>query len=197
MGSGKAGVRRGLAGRWRMRGNGRALPGQAITGILLPMINAVLLREVVDSDLAIFFEQQLDTAANQMAAFTAKNPSDQDAFNVHWAKIRADPGITIQTILFAGEVAGYVTSHRWFGEPEVSYWLGRAYWGQGIATAALATFLEQVTVRPLYARVVHDNIGSRRVLEKCGFILAGEDKGYANARGEEVVEFIFVLHEPA
>jgi RimJ/RimL family protein N-acetyltransferase len=53
--------------------------------------------------------------------------------------------------------------------------------------------LTNVKVRPLYARVVKDNIASLRVLEKCGFARIGEDKGFANARGEEVEEFILRL----
>jgi len=63
------------------------------------MTNDILLRAVIDSDLPIFFEQQLDKDANFMAAFTAKDPTDRAAFSAHWAKIMADPGITIRTIL--------------------------------------------------------------------------------------------------
>ena len=47
--------------------------------------------------------------------------------------------------------------------------------------------------RPMYARVVKDNIASLRVLEKCGFTICGEGKGFAYARGEEVEEFILRL----
>ncbi|HKA21153.1 MAG TPA: GNAT family N-acetyltransferase, partial [Blastocatellia bacterium] len=36
------------------------------------MTSDVLLREVTEGDLPIFFEQQRDPAANRMAAFTAK-----------------------------------------------------------------------------------------------------------------------------
>lgn len=48
-------------------------------------------------------------------------------------------------------------------------------------------------VRPLYARVVKDNLASQRVLQKCGFTICGENKGFANARGKEVEEFIMRL----
>ena len=54
-------------------------------------------------------------------------------------------------------------------------------------------FLEFVTVRPLYARAAKDNIGSRRVLEKCGFVICGEDKGFAHARGAEIEEYVLRL----
>lgn len=153
----------------------------------------VHLRAIDPSDLAVFFEQQRDPAANFTAAFTSQNPYDRQAFDVHWAKIMADPKIVIRTIVTGEKIAGYVLHHSWFGEPEVSYWLGREFWGQGIATAALIEFVHQQALRPLYGRVAKDNIASRRVLEKCGFIHFGEDRGFSNARGEEVEELILVL----
>jgi RimJ/RimL family protein N-acetyltransferase len=157
------------------------------------MKNDILLRDVLEDDLPVFFEQQLDPDANYMAAFTTKDPADREAFTAHWTKILGDETITIKTILFKRHVAGHILSHAWFGEPEVSYWIGKEYWGKGIATAALSEFLGQVKARPLYARAVKDNIASVRVLEKCGFTITGEDKGFSNARGEEVEEFILRL----
>lgn len=153
----------------------------------------VQLREIDPSDLAVFFEQQRDPAANVMAAFTSQNPYDRQAFDAHWTKVLADPKIVVRTILYGENVAGYVLHHSWFGDPEVSYWLGREFWGQGIATAALDEFVHQQALRPLFGRVAKDNIASRRVLEKCCFVYFGEDKGFSNARGEEVEELIFVL----
>jgi RimJ/RimL family protein N-acetyltransferase len=79
------------------------------------------------------------------------------------------------------------------GEREVGYWIGREYWGKGIATRALSEFLGHVKVRPLYAHVAKHNIASIRVLEKCGFTISGEDKRFSNARGEEVEEFVLKL----
>jgi RimJ/RimL family protein N-acetyltransferase len=157
------------------------------------LTNNLYLRDVTAGDLAIFFEQQLDPVANQMAAFTAKNPADREAFTTHWAKILADEAIIIKTILFEGQVAGYVLTHGWFGDPEISYWLGRSYWGKGIATAALAALLALVPTRPLYAHVAKDNFASRRVLEKCGFTVVSESSGFSNARRVEVEEFILKL----
>jgi RimJ/RimL family protein N-acetyltransferase len=81
-----------------------------------------------------------------------------------------------------------------FGEREVSYWIARKHWGKGLATAALGAFLEEVTIRPLQARVAHDNMGSLRVLQKCGFVITGRDKYFANGRGEEIEEIIVKLH---
>ena len=153
----------------------------------------VQLRDVVDADLPIFFAYQQEPTAVHMAAFTAKDPSDRAAFMTHWAKIRADHNITIQTILVQGEVAGSVLCYGPLGETEVSYWLGQAFWGKGIATAALQQFLGLVTERPLFARTAQDNIGSLRVLQKCGFVITGQDRGFAQARGTEIAEFILTL----
>jgi RimJ/RimL family protein N-acetyltransferase len=151
------------------------------------------LRDLQPADLEIFFQFQLDPDANYMAAFTPKDPADRPAYDARWQRILADPTILIQTILCDGEVAGSVLSYRWEGEPEVSYWLGREFWGRGIATWALGEFLKYDTSRPMYARVAKDNLASLRVLQKCGFEIQGEDKGFANARGQEVEEYILVL----
>lgn len=151
------------------------------------------LRSVADEDLSIFFEHQLDPEASWMAAFTAKDPTDRQSFDAHWQKVLADKTITIRTILWHGEVAGSVLCHSWGGDPEVSYWLGKPYWGKGIATQALALFLQVVGDRPLYARVAKDNIPSIRVLEKNGFTLSGEGRWFSNARGKEISELVWEL----
>ncbi len=153
----------------------------------------IKLREMIDDDLPIIFAFEQEPEANWMAAFTAKDPADYPAFLAHWAKVRADPGITLRTILADGQVAGSISCHSWFGDPEITYWIGQAYWGKGIASQSLAEFLKIVTVRPLYGRAVKDNVTSIRVMEKCGFTRHGEGKGFANARQAEVEEVILVL----
>jgi RimJ/RimL family protein N-acetyltransferase len=160
------------------------------------MSNELFLRNVVNEDLPIFFEYQLDQEANYMAAFTARDPANQEAFMAHWHRILADKINIIQTIIFNGQVAGSVSSYEDEGKPEVTYWLGKEYWGKGIATWALKEFLAQKNqIRPIYARVAKDNLGSHRVLEKCGFKIIGESKGFANARGEEIEEFLLEYGE--
>lgn len=157
------------------------------------MTSDVLLRDVTEGDLAIFFEYQRDPEANDMVAFTTRDPTDRDAFMAHWNKILGDETITKKTILVDGQVAGNVVSFEWLGKREVGYWLGKPYWGQGVATKALAAFLHYVTERPLYAHVAKHNVASLRVLEKCGFIISGEGKAFSNARGEEIEEFMLML----
>ena len=153
----------------------------------------LLLREVTEDDWPLLFEQQRDAAALHMAAFTAENPHDWSAFKAHWAKITANPDNINRIIVAEGQVVGNIAKFIMFGEPAVAYGLGREYWGQGLATEALRQFLELVTTRPLTARAAKDNIGSLRVLQKCGFVITGEDKGFANARGAEIEEYILRL----
>jgi len=157
------------------------------------MTDEVALRDVDDTDLPVFFEQQLDPDANYMAAFTTKDPGDRAVFDAHWNRIRKDPTVRIRTIIFNGQVAGSVLSYVDSGHTEVSYWLGREFWGKGIASRALAQFLTESRVRPIYARAAKDNVSSLRVLEKCGFRITSESKGFANARGKETEEYILML----
>jgi RimJ/RimL family protein N-acetyltransferase len=132
----------------------------------------VRLRAVTEDDLPILFEHQLDPEATAMAAFPAR---DREAFMAHWrTKVLGDDAVVKQAILVDGQVAGNIVSWVAEGQREVGYWLGRSYWGRGVATRALAAFLEQVTGRPLFAHVATHNVGSRRVLEKCGFRMVGE-----------------------
>ena len=159
------------------------------------MTDDIILRDVTERDLPVFFENQLDPVANHMAAFTAKDPMDREAFMAKWTKILADGTITKRTILFDERVAGSVVSFvaPWSGKREVSYWIGREFWGMGIATKALSYFLGYLKARPLYARAAKDNIASLRVLEKSGFTITGYEKGIANGRGEEIEEVVLVL----
>ena len=160
------------------------------------MTDGVVLREVVDSDIALFFEQQRDPDGFRMAGFTATEPTDREAYLEKWAEIRNNPRTVMRTILFNGQVAGDVLSYQLEpGRPEAGYWLGKEFWGQGIATRALAAFLREMTARPVYARAAKDNTASLRVLEKCGFTITGEEKEFANARGEEIEVYLLIREQ--
>lgn len=134
----------------------------------------VTLRDVADTDLPVFFEQQREPEANRMADFA---PREREAFLAHWAKIRSDPTVTLRTVVCDGRVAGNIVSWERDGRREVGYWLGRDFWGRGVATRALGAFLEGVVARPVYAYVAAHNVASERVLEKCGFFVVGEEPG--------------------
>jgi RimJ/RimL family protein N-acetyltransferase len=149
------------------------------------MPHDVVLRDVIDEHLPIFFEHQRDPEANRMATFHAR---DREAFAAHWAKVLADPTVLKKTILLDGAVAGNVVSFVQSGRRLVGYWIGREYWGKGIATEALSQFLTIETERPLYALVAKHHAGSIRVLEKCGFAVCGEETVVED--GVEIVEFL-------
>jgi len=171
----------------------------------------VTLREVQDNDLPILFEHQRDPQTVKMSAFPAR---EREAFMAHWAKIRANPGVVLRTILFDGQVAGSIVSWEqdgWpaFGWPgslqnaqtpgvpqthrEVGYGLGPEFWGRGIATRALAAFVQDLTQRPLFGYTAAHNLASMRVLEKCGFVRVGESQGVLNVGGELVTEVVYRL----
>jgi RimJ/RimL family protein N-acetyltransferase len=154
------------------------------------MPNRIQLRTVTEADLPIFYEQQLDPEATRMAGFPSRN---RESFMLHWNKIMKDDAIQIRTILFDGEVAGNIVCFEQLGEREVGYWLGKEYWGKGIATAALQEFLGEIKTRPLYAHAAKHNIGSKRVLEKCGFQIAGEDRFFSEIFGKNIDEYILIL----
>ena len=155
------------------------------------MKNDVHLRDIIKEDLPIFFEDQMDKDAVKMAAFTSR---DKEAFMEHWNnKILGDAAVIKKTILYQGNVAGNIESWLQDGKQEVGYWIGKEYWGRGIASIALAEFLLLQNARPLYAHVAKHNKASLRVLEKCGFTITGEDKILSEAFDEDVEEFILKL----
>ena len=144
----------------------------------------VALRETIDADFGTLFEFQADPEASAMAAFPSR---DLPAFLEHEAKIRADPSAITRTIVVGGGIVGSIGSWDVEGERNVGYWIGRDHWGNGYATAALREFLDIDAHRPLHAHVADHNVGSRRVLEKCGFVLDHP------AQEEDVLEHVLVL----
>ena len=150
----------------------------------------VQLRSVEDRDLDVFFGHQADPQAVEMAAFPAR---DKDQFAAHWAKLRADDSLVVRTIVADGEVAGNIGSWPENGQRLLGYWVGRECWGRGVATQALALFVDEVSIRPLHAHVAVHNVGSIRVLEKCGFRRDRAQEAKAHAPDDGIEEFIFVL----
>jgi RimJ/RimL family protein N-acetyltransferase len=154
----------------------------------------IQLRNFEPSDLDEFFAHQLDPSANHMAAFGAKDPSDRGVFNHHWQNILNDPSITVRTITADGDVVGSILAYVSEGTPEISYWIDKKRWGQGITSAAVGLFLDEYTERPIRARAVKDNVASIKILEKFGFKPVGEVKSFAQARGAVVDELVLELN---
>jgi RimJ/RimL family protein N-acetyltransferase len=153
----------------------------------------VTLRPTEETDLVYFFQFQRDKEANHLAAFTAKDPDDEKAYFEKYTRLLQDPAILMQTILVDDTIVGSVSSFTLEGDREITYWINRKFWGRGVATTALKNFLAIEKTRPIFGRVAFDNIGSQKVLENCGFIRTGTDKGFANARGTEIEEYIYKL----
>jgi RimJ/RimL family protein N-acetyltransferase len=149
-----------------------------------------VLREVAEADLDIFFEQQRDPEATAMAVFPAR---DREAFDAHWRRVLADDSLVKRTIVDDGAVAGNVGVWEQDGRWLVGYWLGREFWGRGLATAALAELVEELDVRPLHAWVVASNVGSIRVLEKCGFVEVERRAEHDDMAGEVIEELLYEL----
>ncbi|MFE5571283.1 GNAT family N-acetyltransferase [Amycolatopsis japonica] len=153
----------------------------------------VALRSVEDRDLDTLYELMRDPESVRMAAFVARDPDDREAFDRHMAKLRTSPDLIVRAVTGDGRFLGTIGRFFVEGDAEITYWIDRAVWGQGIASRALALFLEMVEVRPLYARAASDNLGSLRVLEKAGFSVVGTEVAYAAARGEEIEETVLRL----
>ena len=156
------------------------------------MEERVSLRPVKTDDLPIFFGHQLDPEATKLAAFPSR---ERDAFFAHWTtNILGNPAAVSRTILAGDQVAGNIGA--WTDTASnnrlLCYWIGREFWGRGIATAAMSQFLRFESTRPLSARVVKHNLGSIRVLEKAGFARVGEES-FSLPNGAREEEFIYFL----
>ena len=151
-----------------------------------------VLREMRESDLPALFEIQCDAGAQVMAAFT-NTKNDREAYLDKWRALLADDGLVRLVVEADGEVVGSATSYPNGDKTEVTYWIRRDRWGRGIAGMALAELLERVAVRPVFASAAYDNVGSMRVLERNGFRRVGVERGFAEARGQDIEEVMFRL----
>lgn len=157
-------------------------------------LKGIQLRPVLESDLEVLFEYQREPLANEMAAFPAR---DRNAFLAHWKKITGDESVVAMVVVVEGRVAGHVGCWTQEGQRLVGYWIGMAYWGQGVATQMLSQFLKLVSDRPLYARVAKHNTASIRVLEKCGFLNCTKETVARSEPADGVEEVVFVLETSA
>jgi RimJ/RimL family protein N-acetyltransferase len=71
---------------------------------------------------------------------------------------------------------------------EIGYWVGRKYWGRGIASAALNAVVDHVFREGRYCRLhahtFEGNEASQRVLEKAGFVYEGTLRKAVFKRGK-------------
>jgi len=150
---------------------------------------AHVLRDVAESDLDAFYEHQREPEATEMALFPAR---EREAFDAHWQRILADDSLIKKTIVHDGQVAGNIGCWEQDGRRLIGYWVGKEFWGRGLATRALAEFVEDLP-RPLHAWVAGSNVGSIRVLEKCGFVAVGSRSEHDENFGRPVEEVLYEL----
>ncbi len=144
------------------------------------------LRDVAFDDLPILFEHQRDPDAVALAAVRSRTWPE---FEQHWReRVLADPRVRMRAIVVEGTLVGYVSAWQREHERMVAYWIDRAWWGRKLASRALALFLRDEPLRPLHAEVAAHNLGSMRVLDKCGFVRTGSHAG-----DDGIVEQLFRL----
>lgn len=153
----------------------------------------IILRPTEIPDLELLFMFQLDKEAGYLAAFMPQNQADRTAYIEKHTKLLNDLTVNAQTIIMDNTIVGSIAKFEMEGSAEITYWIDKNFWNRGIATAALKQFLIIENARPVFGRVAFDNIGSQKVLEKCGFVKTGTDKGFANARQAVIEEFIYKL----
>jgi ribosomal-protein-alanine N-acetyltransferase len=124
--------------------------------------------------------------------------TDQDA--EWWVEVGSKQGGTVRAIEYHGLFCGVIGAVRQHFEyshcAEIGYWLGREYWGKGIATEAVIKLTQLVfadsKLQRLYAPVFSANKASMRVLEKAGYKLEGIFEKAICKNGEYFNEHRFV-----
>jgi len=159
------------------------------------LAGALSLRPLREDDLPTMFEIQLDAEAQRLAAFVSSAARDREAYLAKWRKILLDPAITTKVVELDDDVVGSVGIYPIDGDLELTYWIRKDRWGRGVATAAVAVLLQEISARPVHARVVEDNVGSVRVLERNGFVRVGSEEAFAEARQATVTELSYRLSE--
>ncbi|MGI9482858.1 MAG: GNAT family N-acetyltransferase [Hyphomicrobiales bacterium] len=129
-----------------------------------------------------------DSAHEWMAGKTNSNASDY-RFAIY---------LNIPEPAFIG-IIGFRVPDK-LGQSEIGYWIGEPYWGRGYASEAVLAILDHgfsiEGLSQMQAECRITNMGSRRVLEKCGFEYRGFAKRHNRALGEDVPVDCFALSKP-
>ncbi len=109
--------------------------------------------------------------------------------------LNADPNANIGfAIALDGRVIGSITVFRRQNDPagawEIGYYIGEPHWGHGYMTEAVHQICKfaftNTDITRISAEVFARNIGSCRVLEKCGFRYEGTLRAHAVKNGERL-----------
>ena len=148
-----------------------------------------VLRDVEPSDLDTFFEHQADPEAVAMAVF----PAHARERLLRLRRQHPNDSLMTRTIVDDGAVAGNISCWEQDRRRLVGYWVGREFWGRGLATAALGELAAEIPERPLHAWVAASNVGSIRVLEKCGFVEVERHAEHDEQTGDVAEEVLYRL----
>ena len=150
----------------------------------------VALRPLAGQDVPTLYEYQREPRALAMAI---AYPRSREEYQAHVERMATDPTVTARAIVADGRLAGIINCFRRDDRTAIGYWLGREFWGRGIATRAVALLLEEVSARPIIAWVARSNVASLRVLQKCGFRIEGYRWAPADENFPECEEAVLVL----
>lgn len=119
-----------------------------------------------------------------------------------WIQTRLGPGGHVFAILRRtdDEFLGVIGFGGAPAMPEMGYWIGRPYRGQGYATEAiqrLVAYAATIGVPQIHADTFPDNPASARVLSKAGFVATGLVERIFPARGGRRELFRHVRTLPA
>ncbi|MFN3867651.1 MAG: GNAT family N-acetyltransferase [Hyphomicrobiaceae bacterium] len=142
-----------------------------------------------------------------IASMTARVPfpyTERDA--AEWIA-ELGPGELVAAIIRRGDDAaeliglvGYTTTPGG-RSAELGYWIGRSYWGAGFATEAAAAVIRHCFERERFDALTccrfADNPASGRVIDKLGFVLAGECSAWCEARRREAPALRYEMSRPA
>ena len=151
---------------------------------------AVSLRRVESGDLQILYSFQADEESNRVAVARPRSLKD---FNEHWTRVLSDPGVFVRAIVSDQQVVGSVTCFPLDGVHWIGYWVGRCYWGRGVATQAVSLMLIDIERRPLFARIAASNVASCRLIERCGFVAIGTSQSPETERFPACLETTYRL----
>ena len=150
------------------------------------------LREYAALDIPRLCDLADDAAVWRQMTDLFPHPYDERA-GLRWVmqQVESDPPCNLAIVGPDGLVGGVgvlLSSVPNFAhDGELGYWLGRRYWGRGLATAAVEAFCAWVApahgLTRFTAKVFDGNAPSQRLLERCGFTHEGTLRGAARKEG--------------
>ncbi len=100
-----------------------------------------------------------------------------------------------------GILVGCCGARSVLGAYEIGYWIGKPYWGDGIATEAARALVDHLRAREPGCAIaishMAENDASARVIQKLGFRPAGEKRTYYVARASEVRSLTYLYPQDA